>query len=128
MNRDKKLANLLAKIAVNKDFNNQFITTFVKHYLGNQSIKKWPRFENYFLREVSRLSSKNPVLIESAIELNSVDLNKVLTFIKDKIGDNYNVSFKIRPELVAGVRIFCQNKIYDISLQSELNLIKSNIK
>lgn len=75
---------------------------------------------SHFLRLVKLDCAKRTAEVESAVPLTSDLQTMVQTGLEDLYGQEINIIFSHRPELIGGMRIKVGSDVYDGSVQSKL--------
>ncbi len=95
--------------------------------LQNKRLAYIPHINTYFNALVTTDSGQKDVVIESAFpvtpEQQKILVKQLELIFKHKL----NVSIKIVPELIGGIRAIVGDQVYDYSLKAHLAKIKTNI-
>ena len=67
------------------------------------------------------------VLIESAIELNEKQTNDLKTLLETKLKKNVELDIRIKPELMAGIRVRTKDLALDNTLLAKINGLKEKL-
>ncbi|XQP55674.1 MAG: ATP synthase F1 subunit delta [Mycoplasmoidaceae bacterium] len=67
------------------------------------------------------------VRITSANELNEDQMDKIKNFFEKKLNKKVDVEWNIKPNLIGGLRIQVNNKIYTNTFRSKLNNLKKEL-
>lgn len=67
------------------------------------------------------------VAVESAIELDDTQLNDLKQLLETKLKKNVELDVKVKPELMAGIRVRTKDLVLDNSLLSRLNGLKETL-
>lgn len=89
-----------------------------------------PRHYQAILHDILRLTrielEKREVRVESANGLDSAEMSRVESNLRQQYGDDLNFSYFINPELVGGMRIRVGNDVWDGSVKARLEKLKNS--
>ncbi len=93
-------------------------------------IERKPRNYVGILKEIQRQvrleTAKSHVVIDSAINLSSEEMDRVMNDLRSKYGNDLSPELHIKPELLGGLRIQVGSDVYDGSVRGRLaNLEKT---
>lgn len=74
------------------------------------------------LQRLTRLDAeRRKVVVESAVELDFVTRERVVSDLNSKYGDNLAVQYQVTPALLGGLRIRVGDDVYDGSVQGRID-------
>lgn len=104
-----------------------YVLYFLKILVEKSLIKYFKNIKEQFdhLANVSKGITEG--IIYSPFELSKDEFNKITEVFKNKL--NKNISFKvlIQPDLIGGVRILIEDRVYDYSVLNQINAIKDKL-
>ncbi|MEO7933541.1 MAG: F0F1 ATP synthase subunit delta [Chthoniobacterales bacterium] len=87
-------------------------------------IERKPRNYTGILKEIQRQvrleTAKSHVVIDSALNLSTQELDRVLGDLRAKYGNDLTSELHIKPELIGGLRIQIGSDVYDGSVSGRL--------
>lgn len=117
-----KVIDEIFKSSINKDVLNFF------KILVSANLAKY--FNEIYL-EYSHLTNVYNGVVEgiiySAFELKPKQIEKITEVFSDKIQKKVSFKVLIKEDLIGGIKILIQDKIYDYSVLNKINLIKENL-
>jgi len=117
----KVLYDLIADVPANKQ--DEAIQVFVQFLYKEHKIRNAEKIIAEFEKYSGEKEGKIQIEIESARDLSKTEIDK----IKKMFGDNVAVATKINPDLIGGVIIRADDKLYDASVKTQLTLMKKNL-
>jgi F-type H+-transporting ATPase subunit delta len=88
-------------------------------------LESQPRDYRGILHGILRLTrleiARRAVTVESAVELDHASRERVAAGLTRQYGDGLEISYKITPELLGGLRIRVGNDVYDGSVKGRLD-------
>lgn len=88
-----------------------------------------PAIHQAFVREYNKLHKQDEVTIESAYELSEEELNQIGQRFLDETGlERLIIDNKVNEDLIGGFKAFIGTKVYDASIQTQLNELKQRFK
>jgi len=73
-----------------------------------------------YQRSIRLELEKHQALVESAIPLTKTALEKLTRTLQSKYGEDLAIEFRVRPELLGGLRIKIGSDVWDSSVQARL--------
>ncbi len=122
---DEKEKNILINRTLKKFFSDEIII-FLKFLITKNKIKYVLPILDY-IRNDFKNNNKN-VIITSLYPLDLDIIKKIKTLLEKKINGNINIAFDFDPHLIAGIKIYIENKVFDCSIASKILALKSFLK
>ncbi|MES2571995.1 MAG: ATP synthase F1 subunit delta [Verrucomicrobiota bacterium] len=70
---------------------------------------------------------KMHAVIESAVDLDGAEREKLLSELRAKYGESLTAEFKVAPELIGGLRIKLGSTVWDSSVRGNLNRLENQL-
>ena len=88
-----------------------------------------PGIHHAYVAEYNKMHKQDEVTIESAYELSEEELNQIGQRFLDETGlERLIIDNKVNEDLIGGFKAFIGTKVYDTSIQTQLNDLKQRFK
>jgi len=122
---EKEKNDLINKTLLN--FFSEEIIIFVKFLITKNKIKYIIPILDYIRNSFKGNNSKN-IIITSVYPLDLDIIKKIKVLLEKKFKEPINIAFDFDPNLIAGIKISIENKVFDCSLDSKLINLKKFLK
>lgn len=132
--------NILAARSIDREERKEFVQTILTGYGFEQIVIYWiwtiidtNNYHNFhyialLCREMYHdLFNITRVKITSANELSEAQMDKIKDFFEKKLNRRIDVEWHIKPDLIGGLRIQVNNKTYNNTFRSKLNILKREL-
>lgn len=88
-----------------------------------------PAIHRAYVKAYNRLHKQEEVVIESAYKLSQDELNQIGEKFLDETGlERLIIENRVNEDLIGGFKVFIGTKVYDTSIQTQLNDLKQRFK
>jgi F-type H+-transporting ATPase subunit delta len=94
-----------------------YIKAFKELLIANNDLDKLPLIVSNLQKE---LRSKKTVLVTSAQSLTESMKSLIQTELTQRLGDGFDIIYKVRPEIIGGIIIQIGDELVDNSVRSKL--------
>mgnify|MGYP006119901363 CR=1 FL=1 len=101
----------------------EFISILIQNHQTNNLLDVIARFNNM----VKADSNRSKVEITTSEKLNEADLEYISQTISDKLNTNPNINIKIDPNIIGGIKLQVENKIFDNSVTYQIKQLKKTL-
>lgn len=88
-----------------------------------------PEIHQAYMKDYNKLHKQDEVVVESAYKLSQEELNQIGEKFLDETGlERLIIENKVNEDLIGGFKVFIGTKVYDTSIQTQLNDLKQRFK
>ncbi|QJB71380.1 F0F1 ATP synthase subunit delta [Mycoplasma sp. 1654_15] len=103
------------------------VLNFLKILIDKNLIFYWEKIFKRFTKNADEISKIARGIIYSGFPMHTSQINKIVNLLAQKLNKNIIVEHRIDKNLLAGIKIVIDNHIFENSVASLLNQIKSDI-
>lgn len=92
-------------------------------------ISDLPEIHQAYVKDFNKLHKQDEVIVESAYKLSQDELNQIGEKFLDETGlERLIIENRVNEDLIGGFKVFIGTKVYDTSIQTQLNDLKQSFK
>jgi len=97
---------------------------FLRAVIANGRLSVLPEIASQFRALVNAQSGSSDAVVYSAFPIDSAALAEVATTLEKRFGRKLNVTVKLEPELIGGIRVVVGDEVLDTSVKARLEQMK----
>ncbi len=82
---------------------------------------------NEFIKQYNTANNISSVTVVTAVPLNEESKKQIHTFIEEKTGQKITLKTEVKPDIIGGIVIRLEDRLYDASISHQLKTIKKEL-
>ena len=100
------------------------VQNFLHAVIENGRLGALPEMAQQFREHLNKQNGSSDAVIHSAFNIESSALSEVTALLEKRFGRKLNVSVKLEPELIGGIRVVVGDQVLDTSVKARLDQMK----
>jgi F-type H+-transporting ATPase subunit delta len=97
---------------------------FLHAVIENGRLSALPEMEAQFREHLNKQNGSSDAVVYSAFDIDATALANVAQLLEKRFGRKLNVSVKLQPELIGGIRVVVGDEVLDTSVKARLDQMK----
>ena len=97
---------------------------FLHAVIDNGRLSALPEVAVQFREHLNKQNGSSDAVVYSAYDIDAASLSQVTAALQKRFGRTLNVSVKLEPELIGGIRVVVGDEVLDTSVKARLDQMK----
>jgi len=97
---------------------------FLHAVIDNGRLSALPEMATQFREHLNKQNGSSDAVVYSAFDIDAAALANVAQLLEKRFGRKLNVSVKLQPELIGGIRVVVGDEVLDTSVKARLDQMK----
>lgn len=97
---------------------------FLHAVIENGRLSALPEMAAQFREHLNKQNGSSDAVVYSAFDIDAAALTNVAQLLEKRFGRKLNVSVKLQPELIGGIRVVVGDEVLDTSVKARLDQMK----